>query len=169
MVNSIPTMSALAHLGTFLKDMKINIRRIAKKNTYTIGKLYIDGEYFCDTIEDKDRGLKKEMTIAELQNRKIYGQTAIPAGTYNVTMKVQSPKYSKRVSYAWCKGYLPRLLDVPAYDGVLIHAGNTAKDSAGCILVGRNKVVGKVLNSMVTLKALYAKMKQAKSITLTIG
>lgn len=141
--------------------MKLLLKRIAKRETYTIGKLYVDNHLFCDTCEDKVRDIERE--------GKVYGKTAIPYGTYKVTLKVQSPKYSQRSNYAWCKGYLPRLLNVPHFDGILIHAGNTAEDSAGCILVGENKVVGKVINSMATLKRLYGILKEAgDDITLTI-
>lgn len=141
--------------------MKLLLKRIAKRETYTIGKLYVDNHLFCDTCEDKVRDIERE--------GKVYGKTAIPYGTYKVTLKVQSPKYSQRASYDWCKGYLPRLLNVPHFDGILIHAGNTAEDSAGCILVGENKVVGKVINSMATLKRLYGILREAgDDITLTI-
>lgn len=134
--------------------MKLTLDRIYKGKDYTIGKLYIDGVYFCDTLEDTVRNLPEE--------EKIYSQTAIPAGTYRITLNVVSPKYSKRKSYDWCGGRLPRLLNVPFFDGILIHAGNTAKDSAGCILVGENKEKGKVLNSMATLKRLYKVLKEAE-------
>lgn len=111
--------------------MNIVLKRIAKRDTYTIGQLYIDGQYWCDTLEDRVRDLSKE--------RKVAGETAIPAGTYDVVVNI-SPKF---------KRLLPRLLRVPHFEGVLIHRGNTAADSAGCILVGENKAVGKVLNSTV--------------------
>lgn len=141
--------------------MKLLLKRVALRETYTIGKLYVDNHLFCDTCEDKVRDIERE--------GKVYGKTAIPYGTYKVTLGVQSPKYSQRASYDWCKGYLPRLLNVPHFDGILIHAGNTAEDSAGCILVGENKVVGKVINSMATLKRLYGILKEAgDDITLTI-
>jgi hypothetical protein len=141
--------------------MKLLLKRVALRETYTIGRLYVDNHLFCDTCEDKVRDIERE--------GKVYGKTAIPYGTYKVTLGVQSPKYSQRAAYDWCKGYLPRLLNVPHFDGILIHAGNTAEDSAGCILVGENKVKGKVINSMATLKRLYGILKEAgEDITLTI-
>lgn len=141
--------------------MKLLLKRIAKRDTYTIGRLYVDNHLFCDTCEDRVRDIERE--------GKVYGKTAIPYGTYKVTLGVQSPKYSQRASYDWCKGYLPRLLNVPHFEGILIHAGNTAEDSAGCILVGENKVVGKVINSMATLKRLYGILREAgDDITITI-
>lgn len=109
--------------------MRLTLERVARRDTYTIGKLYVDGQYWCDTLEDRVRDLTKE--------KKIPGRTAIPAGTYDVVVNI-SPKF---------KRLLPRLIGVPHFEGVLIHRGNTAADTAGCILVGQNKAVGKVLNS----------------------
>lgn len=149
--------------------MEIRLKRIARRETYTIGRIYVDGKYVCDTVEDRDRGLSQSLPVSVNIAKKRKGMTAIPTGRYRVTLDVQSPKYSKFKSYAWCNGYLPRLINVPAFDGILIHAGNSAADSAGCLLVGENKVVGKVLNSMDTLKRLYAILKTAKdSIYITI-
>ncbi len=141
--------------------MKLQLKRIAKKTTYTIGKLYIDGAYFCDTLEDKDRGLSSSMSIVEIKQKKISSETAIPTGTYQVVMNVVSPKFKSSSKYSFCGGKLPRLLNVPGYDGVLIHIGNTDKDSAGCILVGQNKVVGQVINSTDTFRKLYDVLSKA--------
>lgn len=149
--------------------MKLTLKRIAKKSSYTIGKLYIDGVYECDTLEDTDRGLTQDMLLSEIKENKIKGVTAIPSGTYGITLNVISPKFSKRSQYKSIGGKLPRLLNVPGYEGVLIHIGNTAQDSEGCILVGQNSVVGKVLNSTATFNALYKKLKAAKDkITIEI-
>ena len=152
--------------------MKLLLKRIARKSTYTIGKLYINDEYFCDTIEDKDRGLDQEMSLIEIKRLKIKNETAIPTGTYEITLDVVSPKFSKKDVYKYINGKLPRLLNVKGYEGVLIHIGNTAKDSAGCILVGRNTQVGKVLQSTSTFKLLYSKLLEAKKrnekITITV-
>lgn len=149
--------------------MELKLKRIARRETYTIGKLYVDGMYVCDVVEDKDRGLAQSLPVSVNIAKKRKGMTAIPIGRYRVTLEVQSPKYSKFKSYEWCKGYLPRLINVPAFDGILIHAGNSAADSAGCLLVGENRVVGKVLNSMITLKKLYAILKTANDpIYITI-
>lgn len=117
--------------------MKILVKRVARRDTYTIGKMYLNGKYFCDTLEDKDRGLKQSDGVAIIRTLKKPGTTAIPAGNYKVIVNM-SPKF-KRI--------LPRLLNVPGFDGILIHRGNSDKDSSGCILVGENKVVGKVINS----------------------
>lgn len=141
--------------------MEIELRRIARRDTYTIGRLYIDGERFCDTCEDADRGLRQDLPQSVNQAKKIRGRTAIPTGRYRVTLDVKSQRFSKKKQYAACGGYLPRLLNVPAFEGVLIHIGNTAADSEGCILVGQNREVGKVLNSTQTFWQLYDRLQQA--------
>src|SRR5574344_731366 len=105
--------------------MNIQLKRRYLGEGYTIGSLSIDGQYFCDTLEDAVRQVK------------VYGKTAIPYGRYNIILNV-SPRFGR---------ILPRLIDVPQFEGVLIHRGNTAEDTAGCILVGENKVKGKVINS----------------------
>lgn len=148
--------------------MEILVRRIAKRPTYTIGRMYIDGEYVCDTLEDTDRGLKQSMPLEEIKKKKIYGKTAIPTGTYKVTMDVVSPKFKNKT---WAKPYegkLPRLLDVPGYEGVLIHPGNTADSTNGCVLTGINSVVGKVMNSQATFKKVMAILTKGTDITITI-
>ena len=122
---------------------------------YTIGKLYVDGKYFCDTIEDKVRDLDNE--------EKVYGKTAIPYGTYRIAMDVVSPRFANHKQYRHIGGKLPRLLDVPHFDGILIHIGNTADDSSGCILVGQNLAKGKVLNSTITFNNLYTALLRAKA------
>lgn len=136
--------------------MELILKRIALRSEYTIGKLYVNGEYVCDTIEDTVRDLDKDGKFANGEV-KIPGKTAIPYGRYEITMKVKSPKYSNFSKYSWAKkydGYLPRLLQVPHFDGVLIHVGNSALDSEACVLVGENKVVGKVINSVNTFRRL---------------
>lgn len=135
--------------------MKLKLDRFYKGPNYTIGRLYIDGEYFCDTLEDPDRGLLQSMSLEEINSLKVYSETAIPRGTYKITLNIQSPKYKNRNQYKFCKGYLPRLLDVIGYDGILIHIGNYPKDTLGCILVGENKIKGQVINSTKTFKKLY--------------
>lgn len=149
--------------------MELLLKRIAKNITYTIGKLYIDGTYFCDTLEDTDRGLTSKMTINEITKVKVPHITAIPTGTYSVSLNVVSPKFGSQSFYkSLCGGKVPRLLNVPGYNGVLIHAGNQAADTDGCILVGQNKVVGQVINSKQTFTKFYTKIKEATSIHLTI-
>lgn len=149
--------------------MKLTVERKYKKDTYTIGKLYIDGKYFCDTIEDKDRGLDDSMTVEEVKKIKKYGETAIPTGTYEIDMNTVSPKYSKNAFYKkTCDCKIPRLKNVKGFEGVLIHCGNTAEDSYGCILVGYNTVVGKVMNSRDTFTKFMDLIRDADNLTLTI-
>lgn len=149
--------------------MELRLQRIARRDTYTIGRLYIDGIRFCDTIEDKDRGLRQTDSLAVIKRVKVQNETAIPAGRYRVTLGVKSPRLSSKAAYSFCNGYVPRLINVPGFDGILIHIGNTARDSAGCILVGENKQVGMVMNSTATFHRLYDRLKAAKGeIYITI-
>lgn len=139
--------------------MELKLKRIALKKEYTIGRLYIDGKYFCDTLEDTVRDLNKNGKF-DNGEKKIAELTAIPYGKYEVTLKVRSPRYSKIQKYMdFCGGYMPRLLKVLDFEGILIHSGTTAKDSAGCILVGKNTIVGKLTDSWNTWKKLYLLMK----------
>ena len=147
---------------------KLLVKRIFKGDTYTIGKLYLNGVYFCDTVEDTDKGLSSKMTLDEINKKKIYGKTAIPTGIYKVVTNVVSPKFA---NYSWAKPYggkLPRLINVPGYEGVLIHVGNKAEDTSGCLLVGENKVKGQVINSTVTFNKLMNALKDGGDIELTI-
>lgn len=145
--------------------MKLFLDRKYKKSTYTIGKLYIDGVYFCDTLEDKDRGLKDTDSLATIKRIKVAGETAIPRGTYKLRLDRQSPKYlynrSWNEKYKFCNGFLPLIDGIKGFSGCLIHIGNDNGDTAGCVLVGKNTQVGKVLQSTATFKALYIKLKAA--------
>ena len=142
--------------------MKIKVERRWPKATYTIGRLYLDGLYYCNTLEDADRGLKQTDSLNYILSRKVYGETAIPKGTYNVSMNKTSPKYSA-VAWYWnlCKGKMPRLQDVPGFDGILIHPGNDPLDTLGCILVGKNTKVGKLTESKACFKEVYKRLKDA--------
>lgn len=138
--------------------MKLELVRIANRPTYCIGKLYIDGVWFCDTIEDTDRGLDDSMSVDEILKKKIKGETAIPTGIYKIEI-TYSPKY---------KRMMPLLIGVKGYSGVRIHSGNTSKDTEGCLLVGRNTKVGMVTDSRNTYQRLFAKLQNAKDITIEI-
>ena len=155
------------------ETLELLVDRKYKKETYTIGNLYVDGEWFCNTLEDKDRGLKSSMSLEEINEAKVYAETAIPAGRYVVRMDTVSPKYNR---VKWYKdnfgGRMPRLENVKGFSGVLIHPGTTAVDSAGCIIVGLNKKKGNVLESRVTFAKLWKILEEAnknkKTIYLTI-
>lgn len=141
--------------------MKLKLHRKYIKNDYTIGDLYLveNGKdiWLCNTLEDKVRDLNKDGDLNDVGEGKVYGQTAIPYGTYKIDMETPSPKFSnyrKYPVYSKYGGKLPRLLNVNGFDGVLIHIGNTNRDTFGCILVGQNKEKGKVLNSTATFFSL---------------
>ena len=142
--------------------MEIIVRRIAKKDTYTIGHMYINGVYVCDTLEDKDRGLDSTMSVSYIKSKKVYGKTAIPTGTYTVAY-TYSNKFKKM---------MPLVQNVKGFDGIRMHSGNTAADTLGCLLLGENKEVGKILNSRATCAKVYPMIKAASDkgerITVTI-
>lgn len=122
--------------------MEVIIDRAWKQGNYTVGKVIIDGERFCESMEDKDRGLTQDMSEKEIKRVKVYGETAIPTGVYTVK-NTYSSKYKRN---------MPEVLNVPGFSGIRIHSGNTAKDSLGCILLGRNTKVGMVTESRKTCK-----------------
>lgn len=129
---------------------------------YCISHIYVDGKYFCDAIEDWDRGLDESMSEEEVAKRKVAGKTAIPTGRYTVKMGVVSPTFSKKPYYmAYCGGKLPRLDPVKGFSGILIHRGVDESSSAGCVIVGYNKKVGCVTDSQKAWEGLYQLFKQA--------
>lgn len=131
--------------------MKLKLERKYKQSTYTIGCLYIDGVYFCDTLED---------TVRELNSieDKIKHKTAILAGVYKVVVTM-SPKF---------KRLLPLLLNVPFFEGIRIHKGNNENDTSGCIIVGENKIKGKVINSTYYEEKLVELLKNEEDIEIEI-
>lgn len=142
--------------------MKLELKRIALKPNYTIGKLFINGTYYCDTIEDKVIDLNKNGKFDDGLT-KVMHQTAIPYGTFKVVVN-HSPKFNRE---------LPRLLDVPYFEGILIHNGSDQNSSSGCIIVGENKTIGKVTNSTFYMNNLTARIKDAQNkgetTTITIS
>ena len=138
--------------------IKLRLERRYKGSKYTIGKLFINDEYFCDTIEDTDRGLKSSMSVEYIKKKKVYAKTAIPTGTYKIEMT-----YSNKF-----KRILPLLVDVKGFSGIRIHRGNTEIDSSGCIIVGENKVKGKVINSTRYEISLVKRLLDEDDIEITI-
>lgn len=139
--------------------MDLKLKRIFRGDKYTIGHLYIDGNYWSDVLEDVDRGLTDDMTEEQIKKIKVYGKTAVPTGRYKIEV-TYSPKF---------KRYLPILLNVKGFSGIRVHSGNTAEDTLGCLLVGFNKEKGKVLNSRVTSDKLTALLRNTKEeIHITI-
>lgn len=143
--------------------MKLTIKRTITRNSYTLGKLYIDGVYFCDTLEDRDRGLTQNMSVEQIKSIKVPGETAIPKGTYKVTLDVVSPKFSKYPFYMQtCEGKLPRLIDVKGYEGVLIHVADGPKRDSlvqGCIGIGNLSTEEYLMNGKKVFIELYNKLK----------
>ena len=130
--------------------MELLVKRMARKDAYTIGRLYVNGKYFCDTVEDCDR--------LYFGKPKVVGLTAIPVGRYEVLLNNYSPKFGAKEPYkSVCNGCVPLIANVPQFSGVRIHCGNTAQDSRGCIIVGINKKVGMVLESKATFTSLMKK------------
>ena len=142
--------------------MELRLERKYRNNNYCIDKLYINGKYFSDVLEDPDRGLTDTMSLEEIKKIKIKGNTCIPYGTYNITI-TYSPRFKKN---------LPLLNNVKGFDGIRIHSGNKPQDTEGCLLPGFNKVKGQVIDSRVTTDKLIAQIQQTlnkgEKVTITI-
>lgn len=142
--------------------MKLLLNRRYKGPEYTIGSLYIDGQYLCDTIEDRVRDLNADGDLEDPGEGKVFAETAIPFGDYEIELSM-SPKF---------KRLLPLLLDVKHFTGIRIHRGNIAGDSQGCILPGENKIKGKVIYStkyeMELVRRMKAALKQGEAISISI-
>jgi len=142
--------------------MDILVNRFNKSEVSSIGKLSVDGLPLCYTLEDKDRGLKKSDDVSLIQKLKVFSKTAIPTGKYELVLT-----FSNRF-----KKYLPLLLNVPGYEGVRIHSGNTAEHTEGCILPGESHSKDFVSNSVKAFNSLMAKIKaveKKEKIYITIN
>lgn len=128
--------------------MKLKLKRQDYSDSRTIGRLSIDGEDFCWTLEDAVR-----------TGPKVYGKTAIPAGTYAVKLTM-SPRFAR---------ILPLLIDVPGFDGVRIHPGNTAADTEGCLLVGTGRTNDAITGSRDAFNALMARLEHAAGIEIEVS
>jgi hypothetical protein len=141
--------------------MELRVERLWPKENYTVGRLYVNNEFFSNTLEDKIIDKDKSGAF-DNGEKKVYGESAIPYGKYKVIYN-WSPKFGRN---------LPRLLDVPHFEGILIHSGNTARDSAGCILVGKNTSKGMLSESRYTSDKLNeiidAAQKRGEEITIEI-
>ena len=142
--------------------MELRLERKYRSSKYCIDKLYINGKYFSDALEDPDRGLTDTMSLEEIKKIKIKGNTCIPYGTYNVTI-TYSPRFKKN---------LPLINNVKGFDGIRIHSGNTPQDTEGCLLLGLNKVKGRVVDSKVTVNKFIDIVQEAlnkgEKVTITI-
>lgn len=147
--------------------MKLTIDRKYKKQSYTISNLYIDGKWFCNCLEDADRGLDNSMSEDMIRTLKKPSITAIPRGTYEITLDVVSPKYSKVQFYKdVCNGKVPRLKNVKGFDGILIHVADGYRGPdllEGCLGVGLNNIKGGLTNGKETFKHLYKLLQDGKS------
>ena len=158
--------------------MEIVVDRKFKKPTYTVSNLTINGKWFCNVIEDTDRDLDNTMSPSYIRKIKdVNGNglnddsiTAIPRGTYKVTLDVVSPKFNKKDYYRkYCGGKVPRILNVPGFDGILMHCGSSAKSSAGCLILGYNKIKGGVIDSQKAFELVYRElMKDKNNLTIKI-
>ncbi len=129
--------------------MEILLNRRYPKVGYSIGEIRIDGKWFCSSLEPEDRGLASDMSLAKIKSLKVTGRTAIPKGRYKVTLNY-SPKFKDK---SWAKPYSGKVIgieNVPGFEGVRIHPGNTVHDTSGCILCGLNKIKGGLTNSCST-------------------
>jgi hypothetical protein len=132
--------------------MELKVMRVFKKDTYTIGNFFIDNVWLCNTLEDKVRIINNDCSM------KIYGQTAIPEGKYNVEI-VWWEKHQK---------FYPIIKNVPCFEGILIHAGSSIIDTDGCILIGFNKEKGKLQGGLLIMEEIRKRLKDQKDITITI-
>ena len=138
--------------------MKLKLIRDTFTENTTIGKLYVDGVYFCETLEDKDRGLDQKLSTAINTALKVYGETCIPYGIYNV---IVTP--SVRL-----KRILPLLINVEGFQGIRLHKGNSKKDTLGCIILGTTRGKDAVYQSTVQELRLVELIKDKKDITIEI-
>ena len=141
--------------------MQLTLERKELTAAYTMGKLLVNGVAVCDTLEDPVRDLNKN-GIFDNGEKKEYGNTSIPYGTYEIKL-VNSPKYGT---------IMPRLMNVNSFEGILIHPGNTVKDTLGCILLGKAASKGTLINSRKTFDEVFLILKKAvkngESIYITI-
>lgn len=133
--------------------MKLTIIRDTFQPGCTLGRMYVDGVFLCHTLEDTDRFLELKGVGA-----KIYASTAIGAGEYKGRLSM-SNRFKK---------VMPEILNVPGFTGIRIHAGNTDKDTEGCILVGNVRGKGKILDSRAAFGALMEKLKGTKGFDVEI-
>jgi len=133
--------------------MQLELTRIRREPLFTVGELRIDGQLFCHTLEDTDRGLRNTDPLDEIYRRKVFRKTAIPSGRYKTAFRF-SPKYGRE---------MPSVLDVPGFTGIRIHSGNTADDTSGCILLGEWRGGDHVVNSRRTVKRFEQMLRDDKA------
>lgn len=140
--------------------MELEVRRKQFTDKSTIGELLVNGDFYCYTLEDVDRGLIKTQPITEIAQKKLFGVTAIPLGKYDLSMT-----YSNRF-----KQYMPQVLNVPCFEGVRIHSGNTSEHTEGCLLVGKTKAenfIGESKKTFSQLMIILKSVEKKEKITIT--
>lgn len=125
---------------------ELKLTRNWKKDAYTVGRFFVDGKYWCNTLEDKDRDLYSAMPISKIKAKKVYGETAIPRGQYHIELSY-SAKFASRVWGKKYNGLVPEIKNVPGFTAIRVHPLNTATDSLGCIGIGENRKKGRIENS----------------------
>lgn len=140
------------------KILNITLIRDEKYSTCTMGKLYLNDSYFCDTLEDIDRGLYDTMSLEEIKSKKVYGETAIPYGKYKVVIDY-SNKYKKM---------MPHILNVKGFEGIRMHNGSFNADTYGCPLLGRKVKENFINQSRDTFKLFMDKLQGYDEIWLEI-
>jgi hypothetical protein len=155
------------------RTRKIKVERYIKGDNFTVGKLYIDDVFYCNTLEDKDRGLRQDMPLATINSIKVPAKTCIPSGTYKISLDIKSPSFSQKDWYVKNinGGRLPYLLNVPGYTHILLHGGKTVDNTEGCLLTGiyaNNGQLKDYASSRQKLKDVFDAIKNYKDIEITI-
>ena len=139
--------------------MNLVVKRNVFTDTSTIGELWVNGTFFCYTLEDKDRGLIQTQPITEIAQKKLFGKTAIPLGKYDLALTF-SNRFQK---------YMPQVLNVPCFEGIRIHSGNNSEQTDGCLLVGMKKGENVILESKTAFNTLMSMLKtNEKKMKMTI-
>lgn len=138
--------------------LQVLLTRNWRKDTYTIGRIYVNGNFFCNSLEDKDRGLIQGMPLETLKKMKIQDQTAIPVGTYRLRVTM-SPKFKRE---------LIEVVDVPAFTGIRFHRGVNENHTSGCVLTGLNKIKGGLVDGAKYEEEITKMVKAADEAWLTV-
>ena len=138
--------------------LQVLLTRNYRKETYTIGRIYTNGQFFCNSLEDKDRGIIQGMPLASLKKMNVQDATAFPCGTYKLRVTM-SPKFKRE---------LVEVVGVPAFSGIRFHRGANAKHSSGCVLTGMNTVKGGLTDGAKYEEAFTKLVKEADEAYLTV-
>lgn len=138
--------------------LQVLLTRNWRKDTYTIGRIYTNGNFFCNSLEDKDRGLMQGMPLETLKKMKVQDQTAIPVGTYRLRVTM-SPRFKRE---------LVEVVDVPAFTGIRFHRGVNENHTSGCVLTGMNKIKGGLVDGAKYEEEFTKMVKAADEAWLTV-